>query len=114
MATYIGNAPTKLGQRLSADEAAKHIFGLSLMNDWSARDIQKWEYVPLGPFTAKNFATTISPWIVTIAALEPFLTDNYVQDPVPFPYLQHSRRFNFDIKLEVSLKREQKTYFEIP
>lgn len=105
VATYVGNAPTALGQRVTAEQAASHIFGLSLMNDWSARDIQKWEYVPLGPFTAKNFATTISPWIVTIAALEPFLTDNYVQEPTPFAYLQHSRRFNFDINLEVSLKR---------
>lgn len=106
VATYIGNAPTKLGQRVTAEQAPNHIFGLSLMNDWSARDIQKWEYIPLGPFTAKNFATTISPWIVTIAALEPFLTNNFVQDPTPFPYLRHSRRFNFDINLEVSLKRK--------
>jgi len=74
------------------------------MNDWSARDLQKWEYIPLGPFTAKNFGTTLSPWVVPVAALEPFLVDNYPQDPTPFPYLRHQRSFNFDIQLEVSIK----------
>lgn len=76
------------------------------MNDWSARDIQKWEYVPLGPFTAKNLGTTISPWVVTTLALEPFVVDNFAQDPEPFPYLKHDEKFNFDIKLEVDIKRE--------
>lgn len=69
-----------------------------------ARDIQKWEYIPLGPFTAKNLGTSISPWIVTIEALRPYIIDNFPQEPVPFPYLQHDDKFNFDIKLEVDLK----------
>ncbi len=94
-----------------------------LMNDWSARDIQKWEYVPLGPFLAKNHGTSISPWVVPMEALMPFVTDNYpqvsqswrfmtksadliLQDPTPFPYLNHSDKYNFDIALEVSLKPE--------
>ena len=72
-----------------------------------ARDIQKWEYVPLGPFLAKNFGTTISPWVVTMEALEPFKVPNYPQDPEPFPYLKHADDYNFDIKLEVSIKRKQ-------
>lgn len=105
MAVFVGGPPTKLGQRVTAEQAAEHIFGFSLMNDWSARDIQKWEYVPLGPFTAKNLGTTISPWVVPVAALQPFIVDNYPQDPTPFPYLQHAAPFNFDIKLEVNIKR---------
>ena len=72
---------------------------------FTARDIQKWEYVPLGPFLAKNFGTTISPWVVTMEALEPFKVANYPQDPEPFPYLKHSDDYNFDINLEVSIKR---------
>jgi fumarylacetoacetase len=74
------------------------------MNDWSARDVQKWEYVPLGPFTAKNFATTISPWVVTMEALAPFVTQGEVQEPVPFDYLKHSDPYTFDIRLEVGIK----------
>ena len=72
-----------------------------------ARDIQKWEYVPLGPFLAKNFGTTISPWVVTMEALEPFKVPNYPQDPEPFPYLKHADDYNFDITLEVSIKPKQ-------
>lgn len=71
----------------------------------TARDIQKWEYVPLGPFLAKNFGTTISPWVVTMEALEPFKVANYPQDPEPFPYLKHKDDYNFDINLEVAIKR---------
>lgn len=71
-----------------------------------ARDIQKWEYIPLGPFTAKNLGTAITPWVVTIFALEPFLVDNFPQDPKPFPYLQHEDKFNFDIKLQVDIQRK--------
>lgn len=78
---------------------------------FSARDIQKWEYVPLGPFTAKNLGTSISPWIVTIEALRPYIVDNYPQDKPPFPYLRHDDKFNFDIKLEVDLRREYKIKF---
>lgn len=70
-----------------------------------ARDIQKWEYVPLGPFLAKNFGTTVSPWVVTMEALEPFKTSNYPQDPEPFAYLKHADDYNFDINLEVAIKR---------
>ena len=109
MAFFIGSQ-NKLGTRIPVDEAWKYIFGFTLMNDWSARDIQKWEYIPLGPFTAKNLGTTISPWVVTVAALEPFLVPNYPQDPEVFPYLKHDRKFNFDINLEVALKRKLHFY----
>lgn len=71
-----------------------------------ARDIQKWEYVPLGPFTAKNLGTTISPWIVTMEALAAFKVNNMVQDPKPFPYLQHDESCNYNIKLQVDIKGE--------
>lgn len=104
VAFFVGGPPTKLGERVLARDAAKRVFGMVLMNDWSARDIQKWEYVPLGPFTAKNMGTTISPWVVTMFALEPFAIENFPQDPVPFPYLKHDEKYNFDIKLEVDLK----------
>lgn len=95
-----GNA---LGQPISVNQAEEHIFGLVLVNDWSARDIQRWEYRPLGPFLAKNFATSISPWVVTLAALRPFQTPGPTQDPTPLPYLQTANTM-FDIQLEVSLK----------
>ncbi|XP_058838353.1 fumarylacetoacetase [Topomyia yanbarensis] len=104
MAFFIGGPPTQLGDRVTVNDAAKRVFGFVLMNDWSARDIQKWEYVPLGPFTAKNLGTTISPWVVPVAALEPFKVDNFPQEPKPFPYLNHEQNFNFDIKLEVDIK----------
>lgn len=106
VAFFVGGPGNQLGQRISAEDAWKNVFGFTLMNDWSARDIQKWEYVPLGPFTAKNLGTTISPWVVPVAALQPFLVDNFKQEPEVFPYLKHERPFNFDINLEVSLKRE--------
>lgn len=106
MAFFVGGPPTKLGERVTAANAIDHIFGFSIMNDWSARDIQKWEYIPLGPFTAKNMGTTISPWVVSVEALEPFLLDNFPQDPQPFPYLRHDQKFNFDINLEVAIKRK--------
>ncbi|XP_026467014.1 fumarylacetoacetase isoform X2 [Ctenocephalides felis] len=104
VAFFVGGKPTKLGQRVPVANAQDHIFGMVLMNDWSARDIQKWEYVPLGPFTAKNLGTTISPWVVTMDALEPFKVDNFPQDPQPFDYLKHSDNYNFDIKLNVDVK----------
>lgn len=107
VAFFVGGPPTDLGSPISAEIAENHIFGFVLMNDWSARDIQKWEYEPLGPFTAKNFATTISPWIVTVEALEPFKVPNMTQDPAPLPYLQHSDSFNFDINLSVSIKPKE-------
>lgn len=84
--TYNGKA---MGQSISTKEADDYIFGMCIFNDWSARDIQKWEYVPLGPFLAKNFASSISPWIVTLDALEPFRVEGPVQEPKVFDYLQY-------------------------
>lgn len=92
-----------LGQRIRTTEAADHIFGLVLFNDWSARDIQAWEYVPLGPFLAKNFASSISPWVVTLDALEPFRTAGPPQEPAPLPYLETTGEQAFDIALEVGI-----------
>uniref|UniRef100_A0A1Y1MCT4 Fumarylacetoacetase n=1 Tax=Photinus pyralis TaxID=7054 RepID=A0A1Y1MCT4_PHOPY len=103
MAFFVGGPPTKLGEPIKIETAQNHIFGFVLMNDWSARDIQKWEYIPLGPFTAKNLGTTISPWVVTTLALEPFIVDNFPQDPTPLPYLVHKDKFNFDIQLQVDI-----------
>jgi fumarylacetoacetase len=80
------------------------VFGMVLVNDWSARDIQKWEYQPLGPFLSKNFATTISPWVVTLEALEPFRCAPPPQDPEPLPYLRSAGDFTYDIRLEVKLR----------
>jgi fumarylacetoacetase len=97
----------KLGHPVDVNDALQKIFGLVIVNDWSARDIQKWEYVPLGPFLAKNFATSISPWIVTLEALEPFKTENVEQNPEPLPYLKPKRNFTYDITLEVSIKTEK-------
>ena len=105
MAFVVGKK-TAMGQSVSTAEAEDYIFGLTLFNDWSARDIQKWEYVPLGPFLAKNFASTISPWIVTLEALEPFKTNGYEQDPEVLPYLKYDGKKNYDIKLEVSILPE--------
>jgi fumarylacetoacetase len=95
-----GNA---LGEPIPIAEAERHIFGVVLMNDWSARDIQQWEYVPLGPFNSKTFATSISPWIVTMDALEPFRVAGPPQDPSPLPYLAQAGAHAFDIRLEVAL-----------
>lgn len=99
----------KLGQRISMAEAEDHIFGLALVNDWSARDIQKWEYVPLGPFLAKNFGTSISPWIITLEALEPFRVAGPSQtDPEVLDYLKPVRKDQtYDLRLEVAIKGEQ-------
>jgi fumarylacetoacetase len=98
-----GNA---LGEPIPIERAADHIFGMVLVNDWSARDIQKWEYQPLGPFLAKNFATSISPWIVTLDALEPFRVAGPAQDPPPLPYLQVEGDWAYNIHLEVTLQGE--------
>jgi fumarylacetoacetase len=92
------------GQPVPVDKAEECIAGLLLFNDWSARDIQQWEYVPLGPFLGKNFASTISPWIVTLDALEPFRVAGPAQDPPVLPYLQTTGDCNFDIILEVYLQ----------
>ncbi|OVA10068.1 Fumarylacetoacetase [Macleaya cordata] len=100
MAAVVGPG-NELGKPVDVNEAADHIFGLVLMNDWSARDIQAWEYVPLGPFLGKSFGTTISPWIVTLDALEPFACDAPKQEPHPLPYLTEKKSKNYDISLEV-------------
>lgn len=103
MGFFTGPA-TRLGEPVPVDRAADHIFGMCIVNDWSARDIQKWEYQPLGPFLAKNFATTISPWIVTLEALEPFRCAGPAQDPEPLPYLRATGEQTYDIRLEVALQ----------
>ena len=103
---FITTDANDLGEPVSIENAEEHIFGMVLFNDWSARDIQKWEYVPLGPFLAKNFASTISPWIVTMDALEPYRTENTSQSPDPLPYLQQGENKNFDINLQVGIQPE--------
>jgi fumarylacetoacetase len=103
MAFLIGPG-NSLGQPVPIDRAPDHIFGLVLMNDWSARDIQAWEYQPLGPFLAKNFCTSISPWVVTLEALEPFRKPLPRQDPEPLSYLRAKNDFTFDIQLEAKLR----------
>jgi fumarylacetoacetase len=101
---FVIGAGNVLGEAIDCEDAESHIFGMVLLNDWSARDIQQWEYVPLGPFNAKGFATTISPWIVTLDALEPFRTATPEQEPEPLPYLRHAGNHAFDIELEVHLR----------
>lgn len=103
MASIVGPG-NELGKPVDVNNAEDHIFGLVLLNDWSARDIQAWEYVPLGPFLGKNFATTISPWIVTLDALEPFACEAPKQDPPPLPYLAEKVSKNYDLSLEVHIK----------
>jgi fumarylacetoacetase len=103
---FITGKNTKLGSSISTSEADDYIFGLVLLNDWSARDIQKWEYVPLGPFLAKNFASHISPWIVTLEALEPFKVAGPKQEPEVLPYLQYNGQKNYDVNLSVSITPE--------
>ncbi len=98
-----------LGERITADEAEDYIFGMVLFNDWSARDIQAWEYVPLGPFLGKNFASSISPWVVTLDAMEPFRVESPKQDPAPLPYLKTEGKRTFDINLETFIQPENST-----
>uniref|UniRef100_A0A672SI88 Fumarylacetoacetase n=1 Tax=Sinocyclocheilus grahami TaxID=75366 RepID=A0A672SI88_SINGR len=105
MAFFVGKG-NKLGEPIPVEKAHEHIFGMVLMNDWSARDIQAWEYVPLGPFLGKNFGTTISPWVVPMEALMPFVEPNPLQDPVPLPYLCHDEPYTFNINLFVAVKGE--------
>jgi fumarylacetoacetase len=96
--------PSTMGEMLWEVEADAMIFEFTLLNDWSARDIQQWEYVPLGPFQAKAFATSTSPWIVMREPLEPFREQGPVQDPIPLPYLRQSGSNNYDVKLDVALR----------
>jgi fumarylacetoacetase len=100
---FITNSYTDLGENITTQDAENHIFGMVLFNDWSARDIQQWEYVPLGPFLAKNFGSSISPWVVTLEALDPFRVEGPVQDPEVFSYLQFEGKKNFDINLQTIL-----------
>lgn len=104
---FIIGKGNKLGFPIKINEALDHIFGMLIVNDWSARDIQKWEYVPLGPFLGKNFATSISPWIVTMEALEPFRIPGLKQIPEPLSYLKYDYDCSYDIKLEVFLETEK-------
>ncbi|WHY58465.1 fumarylacetoacetase [Peribacillus simplex] len=105
MGWFIGPG-NPLGEPIPVNQAEDHVFGLVLVNDWSARDIQAWEYQPLGPFLSKSFATSISPWVVPLEALEPFRTGGPQQDPEPFPYLKQTKDGAFNIKLEVHLTPE--------
>ncbi|WP_066737354.1 fumarylacetoacetase [Cupriavidus sp. D384] len=101
---FIVGKPSNLGEPVSTAEASAHMFGMVILNDWSARDIQQWEYVPLGPFNSKGFGTSISPWVVTMDALEPFRSENPAQSPEPLAYLQQPARNAYDIALEVALQ----------
>lgn len=104
---FIIGKSNALGEPVAIENAWEHIFGMVLLNDWSARDLQQWEYVPLGPFNAKTFGTSISPWIVTLEALEPFKTHSPVQAPLPLAYLREDLSNNsYDIHLSAELKAE--------
>jgi len=105
---FITTDANVLGEPIPIEEAEDYIFGLVLFNDWSARDIQKWEYVPLGPFLAKNFASSVSPWIVTLDALEPFKTTGPKPEKELLPYLQFKGKKSYDIKLQVAIQPEDK------
>nr|WP_298994473.1 fumarylacetoacetase [uncultured Allomuricauda sp.] len=103
---FVCGKNTQMGESVSTSDAEDYIFGLVLFNDWSARDIQKWEYVPLGPFLAKNFASSISPWIVTLEALEPFRVSGPKQEPKVLSYLEYEGDKNYEINLEVGIATE--------
>ena len=100
---FLGGPANALGEPIKVSESENHMFGFVLLNDWSVRDVQPWEMTPLGPFTAKNLGTTISPWIVTLEALEPFRVQAPEKNPAPLPYLADSGLSNYDIHLEVHL-----------
>lgn len=102
---FIIGQPNALGVPVAIENAWDHIFGMVLFNDWSARDLQQWEYVPLGPFNAKTFASSVSPWIVTLEALEPFKTNSPTQEPLPLAYLREDLSSNsYDIHLSAELQ----------
>ncbi|OTG91953.1 fumarylacetoacetase [Acinetobacter sp. ANC 3813] len=104
---FIVGKPNNLGEPIAIENAWDHIFGMVLFNDWSARDLQQWEYVPLGPFNAKTFASSVSPWIVTLEALEPFKTSSPAQEPKPLAYLREDHAANsYDINLSVEIQAE--------
>ena len=98
---FVVGVPTRMGEPADIADFAEHVFGVVLVNDWSARDIQAWESQPLGPFLAKSFATSVSPWVVPLAALEHARVDPPVQDPPPLPYLRSDQRWGLDISLEI-------------
>ncbi|WP_035851588.1 fumarylacetoacetase [Kitasatospora azatica] len=100
---FVVGAGSAMGSAVGVDEFAQHVFGAVLLNDWSARDIQAWEYVPLGPFLGKSFATSISPWVVPLAALEAARVATPVQDPEPLPYLVEKEPWGLDLRLRVEL-----------
>lgn len=104
---FVTNTYTEIGDSITTENAEDCIFGMLLFNDWSARDIQKWEYIPLGPFLAKNFASSVSPWLVTLEALDPFRVKGPKQDPEVLPYLQYEGERNFDINLQVIITPEK-------
>ena len=104
---WVTGPGNQLGESIPADAVRDHVYGYVLLNDWSARDIQAWEYVPLGPFLGKSFATSISPWLVSLDALEPFRVPNREQDPEPLPYLRVSENYAYDVAFEVLLQTEQ-------
>jgi fumarylacetoacetase len=100
---FVVGVPNALGEPIPVDAALSHVFGMVLMNDWSARDLQQWEYIPLGPFNSKTFATSISPWVVTMDALEPFKVEGPAQNPPPLPYLATAGPQAYDIQLEAKV-----------
>ncbi|MCX5469343.1 fumarylacetoacetase [Acinetobacter nematophilus] len=110
---FIVGKTTELGEPIAIEDAWDHIFGMVLLNDWSARDIQQWEYVPLGPFNAKTFASTVSPWVVTMEALEPFKVKGPQQHPEPLDYLKENTLNSFDIHLSVELQTSQSQQSEV-
>jgi fumarylacetoacetase len=103
---FVAGVPSRLGEPVPVDAFAEHVFGVVLVNDWSARDIQAWEYQPLGPFLGKSFATSISPWVVPLQALQPVRVHGPPQDPPPLGYLRVSEPWNLDVELEVELNGE--------
>jgi fumarylacetoacetase len=110
---FIVGKATELGEPIAIENAWDHIFGMVLLNDWSARDIQQWEYVPLGPFNAKTFASAISPWVVTMQALEPFKVAGPEQSPQPLGYLQENKANSYDIRLSVELQAAHSQQSEV-
>ncbi|RYG37928.1 fumarylacetoacetase [bacterium] len=108
LGVFLGEG-TESGQRLTPEEAQNHILGCVLVNDWSARDVQRFEYQPLGPFLAKSFATSISPWLVLPDALTPLLVEGQAQDPTPLPHLRHEGQTHLDLRLEVQIKTAKAT-----
>jgi fumarylacetoacetase len=111
---FVTARPNRLGEPIGVNRAREHVAGFVLVNDWSARDVQAWEYQPLGPFLGKSFATTVSPWIVTLDALEPFRVAGPRQEPPPLPYLANEADAAYDIHLEVSILTEKMRALGLP